>query len=198
MQRILIVLSLAVLAGLGYWLYNQNKIAATQVVAATEDTTSAAVPKAGKGKRKKPFVNLHIDSLAVHKADRQLFAFSHGQLVLQYNVALGPNPVGHKEEEGDNKTPEGWYYIDGKNPLSAYHKSLGVSYPNQADKEHAAEIGRRPGGDIKIHGLMKHMNNPGKLHVRSNWTAGCIAITDDEIDELYSQVKVGTPIFIAP
>ena len=85
-----------------------------------------------------------------------------------------------------------------KNPFSTYHKSLGISYPNAEDREHARELGQSPGGDIMIHGLMKHMNNPGKLHIKSNWTAGCIAVTDEEIDELFQQIKVGTPVFIEP
>ncbi len=199
MQKVWIVFSLAVLAGLGgYWFYRQNQIAAPPVAAVTLDSTATAKPKPGKGKKKKPFVNLHIDSIAVHKNSRELFAFSNGNIVLHYNVALGPNPVGPKEVEGDNKTPEGLYKIDGKNPFSQYHKSLGISYPNTADKERARELGQKTGGDIKIHGLMKRMNNPGKSHIKSNWTAGCIAITNEEIDELFAQVKVGTPIFIAP
>lgn len=199
MQKVWIVLSLAVLGGLGYWLYNQNKIAPEDAVAVSED--SVAVPAAngkGKGKKKRPFVNLHIDSIAIHKADRDLLIFSKGQFVKGYKVALGTVPIGKKEVEGDFKTPEGYYHIDGKNPFSHYYKSLGISYPNDEDKAHAAALGQSAGTDIKIHGLMKKMNNPGKLHIKSDWTWGCIAVTNEEIDELYAQVKVGTPVFITP
>lgn len=139
-----------------------------------------------------------IDSLAVHKADRDLLAFKNGELIKKYKVALGLNPVGAKVMEGDNRTPEGWYYIKGKNPFSRYHKSLAVSYPNTEDVTRARSVGKRAGGDIMIHGLMKHMNNKGKDHIKSDWTFGCIAITDEEIDELFKGVTVGTPIFISP
>lgn len=196
MQKAIIVILLVVVVVLGYLLFMQSqKQQSAQVV--TADTSSIAETGNKKVKRGK-FVNLHIDSIAIHKAQRQLFIFSKQQLVKTYNVALGLNPVGKKEVEGDFKTPEGHYHIRGKNPLSAYHKSLGISYPNDEDREHAKELGLTPGGDIMIHGLMKHMNNPGKLHIKSNWTSGCIAVTDEEIDELYAQIKVGTPVVITP
>ena len=144
------------------------------------------------------FVNWMIDSIAVHKSERHLFIFSKHRLVKTYNVALGLNPVGKKEVEGDFKTPEGHYYIRCKNPLSQFHKSLGISYPNEEDKELAKQLGQRPGGDIMIHGLMKVMNNAGKYHIKSNWTSGCIAVTNEEIDELFAQIKTGTPVVITP
>lgn len=141
---------------------------------------------------------MHIDSLAVHKADRKLLIFSKHNLIKTYNVALGLNPVGKKEVEGDYKTPEGHYFIRSKNPLSTYHKSLGISYPSLDDIKNAQALGKNAGGDIMIHGLMKQMNNTGKNHIKSDWTFGCIAITNQEIDELYAQVKTGTPIVITP
>jgi len=182
--------------GLGYYFFVQHskKNAAAKP---TSDTIAAPVEGKKKGGRRR-FVNLHIDSIAIHKAERVLQIFSKQKLVKTYNVALGINPVGKKEVEGDYKTPEGWYYIDGKNPFSTYHKSLGVSYPNAEDKEHAHALGQKPGGDIKIHGLMKNMNNTGKSHIKSNWTWGCIAVTNEEIDELYQQIKVRTPVYITP
>jgi murein L,D-transpeptidase YafK len=196
MQKAIILILLIVIAVMGYFLFVQNQKLQQEVPVITDTVEVEATGKKGKGKRK--FVNLHIDSIAIHKGTRQLFIFSKEQLMKTYNVALGVNPVGKKEVEGDNKTPEGWYKINRKNPFSSYHKSLGISYPNAEDKEHARELGQSPGGDIMIHGLMKHMNNPGKLHIRSNWTAGCIAVTDEEIDELFQQIKVGTPVFIEP
>jgi len=196
MQKAIILILLIVIAVMGYFLFiqHQNQEPVAPVIADTVEVE--ATGKKGKGKRK--FVNLHIDSIAIHKGTRQLFIFSKEQLMKTYNVALGVNPVGKKEVEGDNKTPEGLYSINRKNPFSTYHKSLGISYPNAEDREHARELGQSPGGDIMIHGLMKHMNNPGKLHIKSNWTAGCVAVTDEEIDELFQQIKVGTPVFIEP
>lgn len=196
MQKAIILILLIVIAVMGYFLFMQHQKLQQEVPVITDTVEVEATGKKGKGKRK--FVNLHIDSIAIHKGTRQLFIFSKEQLMKTYNVALGVNPVGKKEVEGDNKTPEGWYKINRKNPFSTYHKSLGISYPNAEDKEHARELGQSPGGDIMIHGLMKHMNNPGKLHIKSNWTAGCIAVTDEEIDELFQQIKVGTPVFIEP
>ena len=197
MQKALIIVLLVVVAGLAYMVFVQNPRHQVEAVV-NIDTVDAPVNGKDKKLKRGKFVNLHIDSMAIHKAERQLLIFSKEQLVKTYNVALGLNPVGKKEVEGDFKTPEGSYHIDGKNPLSAYHKSLGISYPNEDDIARAQELGQRPGGDIKIHGLMKHMNNPGKAHIKSNWTSGCIAVTDEEIDELYAQVKTGTPVFIAP
>ena len=196
MQKAIIIILLVIIAALGYLLFMQNQKHEPVSVVNT-DTVSVVETGNNKVKRGK-FVNLHIDSIAIHKAERQLFIFSNLRLLKTYNVALGLNPVGKKEVEGDFKTPEGHYYIRGKNPLSLYHKSLGISYPNEEDKQHAKELGQQPGGDIMIHGLMKHMNNPGKLHIKSNWTSGCIAVTDEEIDELYQQIKIGTPVFITP
>ena len=108
-------------------------------------------------------------------------------------------PVGHKEYEGDGKTPEGIYYITHRNPNSTYHLSLGISYPNDEDRAHAATLGKQPGGDIMIHGgpPRKANGKPRKVS-RPDWTAGCIAVTDDEIERIYAMVKPGTPIVILP
>lgn len=198
MQKALAILLVVIVAATAGYFFSQYQVKTQVAQQNTADTLVEQVKESKKKGKAKKFVNLHIDSLAIHKGPRQLFAFCGGKVILQYNVALGVSPVGKKEVEGDNKTPEGLYRIDGKNPFSSYHKSLGISYPNAEDREHARELGQSPGGDIKIHGLMKHMNNPGKSHTKSNWTAGCIAITNEEIDELYAQVKVGTPVFIEP
>ncbi len=197
MQKIFIVILLVIIGALGYLLFIQHQQQQPKAIV-NADTIAEQVSEKNRKTKHPRFINLHIDSIAIHKAERQLLIFSNERLVKTYNVALGLNPVGRKEVEGDFKTPEGHYFIRGKNPLSTYHKSLGISYPNEEDKERAQQIGQRPGGDIMIHGLMKHMNNPGKLHVKSNWTSGCIAVTDEEIDELYSQIKIGTPVFITP
>jgi murein L,D-transpeptidase YafK len=108
-------------------------------------------------------------------------------------VGLGGNPIGPKQFEGDQKTPEGAYLIDRQNPNSNYHLSIGISYPNQRDVEFAESQGKNPGGDIFIHGRARKNKGRGK-----DWTAGCIAVKDGEMEEIYSMVRVGTPIYIYP
>jgi len=116
-----------------------------------------------------------------------------GESVLrQYRVALGRNPVGHKDREGDGRTPEGRYVIDRRNPNSRYHLSLRISYPNADDVARARAAGAEPGGDIMIHGLKDGERREG------DWTLGCIAVTDEEMDEIWGLVAEGTPIVIEP
>jgi murein L,D-transpeptidase YafK len=133
-----------------------------------------------------------VTSVQVHKAARKMYLL-HGTEVLEsYDVGLGFAPIGHKEFEGDGKTPEGSYFIDRRNPDSEYHLSLGVSYPNDLDREYAASINKPPGGDIFIHG------GPNKRVPVRDWTAGCIAVTDKEMEWVYAMVRDGTPIYILP
>ncbi|MBK8626491.1 MAG: L,D-transpeptidase family protein [Saprospiraceae bacterium] len=140
--------------------------------------------------------DIQIDKLVVFKSKRQLLAYSNGQLVKTYKISLGRQPIGDKEFEGDKKTPEGLYFINDKNPSSGYHKNLGISYPNNDDIEYAKRLGKPTGGDIKIHGLRNKTGLIGKFHRWFDWTLGCIAVTNSEIDELYEAVKIGTPIDI--
>jgi murein L,D-transpeptidase YafK len=142
--------------------------------------------------------NTKIDSLIVIKGKRIMKAYSQGHLVKTYKISIGQNPWGDKQSEGDKRTPEGEYTINDRNARSGYHKNLGVSYPNKADKEEAVKKGLNPGGEIKIHGLRNGLGFLGKFHRIFNWTAGCIAVTNTEIDELYSAVGMGTPIVINP
>jgi murein L,D-transpeptidase YafK len=143
-------------------------------------------------------VNTQIDKLVVYKSKRQLLAYSNGQLVKAYKISLGRQPIGDKEFEGDKKTPEGLYFINDKNPNSGYHKNLSVSYPDKNDIENAKRLGKPAGGNIKIHGLRNKTGFIGKFHRWFDWTLGCIAVTDEEIDELYTSVKIGTEINIKP
>lgn len=143
-------------------------------------------------------LNTKIDKLVVFKSKRQLLAYSNGQLVKTYKISLGRHPIGDKEFEGDKKTPEGLYFINAKNPNSGYHKNLGISYPNINDIENAKRLGKPTGGDIKIHGLRNKTGFIGKFHRWFDWTLDCIAVTDNEIDELYNAVKIGTQIDIKP
>lgn len=139
-----------------------------------------------------------IDSIVVHKSQRKLLAFSQGHLQKIYPISLGKNPVGAKEFQGDNKTPEGTYYIYDKNPHSQCYKNLGISYPDKRDSENAKKYGKSAGGQVKIHGFTNGFGFIGKFHRWSDWTAGCIALTDAEVDELYSTVKIGAVIEIKP
>lgn len=134
-----------------------------------------------------------VTAIVVHKADRQMFLLHDNEVLKNYQVALGGNPVGDKQVEGDGKTPEGTYFINRRNARSAYHLSLGISYPNDQDRAEAKGLGKPPGGDIFVHGQSRRKKAKG-----TDWTAGCIAVTNPEIEEVYSMVKVGTPIFIKP
>jgi murein L,D-transpeptidase YafK len=115
-----------------------------------------------------------------------------------YLVALGENPVGHKEFEGDKRTPEGAYSISGKHADSAYHRSLNISYPNDRDRARAEKLGKNPGGEIKIHGLAPEYASVGRFHRLTDWTFGSVAVTNEEIEELFRHTPVGTPIDILP
>lgn len=147
----------------------------------------------------KPLPNgITIDKLIVYKSKRKMEAYAEDKLIKTYTVALGKNPIGHKQFEGDNRTPEGVYTINARNPKSDYHKNLGVSYPNEQDKANAEKLGKSPGGHIKVHGLRNGRGHIGKFHRLKDWTAGCIAVTDAEIDELYAAVKTDAQIHIRP
>ncbi len=137
-----------------------------------------------------------IDRLTVYKSKRKMEAWSGSELLKIYTISMGKNPVGHKQLEGDCKTPEGVYTINARNPNSAYYKNLGVSYPNAADIANAEKLGRQPGGDIKIHGLRNGRGCIGKFHRWKDWTAGCIAVTNAEMEELYGAVEDGAVIEI--
>lgn len=140
------------------------------------------------------------DSIVVNKAERKLYLKKGNDIIREYKIALGPQPVGHKQQEGDGKTPEGKYKISGRNPQSAYHLSLRISYPNEADKKQAAQRGVSAGDDIMIHGYPNLAPNVvfNKIHENYDWTAGCIAVTDDEIEEIWHLVPDNTPILINP
>lgn len=134
-----------------------------------------------------------VTQLRLYKGERRLF-LDHGSKVLaDFDVGLGFAPQGHKQFEGDGRTPEGSYIIDRRNPESLFHLSIGISYPNAADIAFAAAQGKSPGSDIFIHGGPRKGIDP--VGVR-DWTAGCIATTDSEIEAIYAMVRDGTPIRI--
>jgi murein L,D-transpeptidase YafK len=142
--------------------------------------------------------NTTIDRIVVDKASRRLSVFQSGKRLKTYRVALGRNPVGAKEEEGDLKTPEGLYQIDGRNRQSRFHLALHISYPSAEDAARAAARGVSAGCDIMIHGLPNDEGWIGGFHRRTDWTAGCIALTNEEIEELWHVIPDGTAVEIRP
>lgn len=138
------------------------------------------------------------DSVIVLKDQRRLLLLHGGATLKAYTVALGPEPHGHKTREGDGRTPEGNYRLDGRNPRSRFHLALHISYPNPSDRARAAAAGASPGGDIMIHGLPNGLGWIGKLHRLVDWTDGCVAVTNREMEEIWRAVDDGTPIEIVP
>ena len=138
------------------------------------------------------------DKVLIEKQARRLTLLSKGEVIKTYRIALGANPVGHKERQGDNKTPEGVYIIDSRNSNSGFHLSLHISYPNAKDKRRAQELGVSPGGDIMIHGLKNGFAQLGASHAETDWTEGCIAVTNQEMEEIYRFVPNGTVVEIKP
>ena len=139
-----------------------------------------------------------IDRIVVEKSARRLSVFRNGNQIKTYRIALGRNPVGAKQEEGDMKTPEGIYKIDGRNPQSSFHLALHISYPSDEDDKRAAALGVSAGFDIMIHGIQNGRGWIGAFHRWNDWTAGCIAVTDEEIEELWRVTPDGTTIEIRP
>ncbi|MCB2145399.1 MAG: L,D-transpeptidase family protein [Deltaproteobacteria bacterium] len=138
------------------------------------------------------------DKVLIEKQSRRLTLISKGEVIKTYTIALGGNPVGPKEREGDNKTPEGIYFIDSRNGNSGFHLSLHISYPNELDKMRARERGVCTGGDIMIHGIKNGFSPVGASHAESDWTQGCIAVTNQEMEEIYKLVPNGTLVEITP
>jgi murein L,D-transpeptidase YafK len=139
-----------------------------------------------------------IDRIVVEKSARKLSIFRDGNRIKSYRIALGRNPVGAKEEEGDMRTPEGVYKIDSRNPQSSFHLALHISYPSDEDNQRAAARGVSAGFDIMIHGIQNGRGWIGAFHRWKNWTAGCVALTDEEIEELWRVTSDGTTIEIRP
>jgi murein L,D-transpeptidase YafK len=138
------------------------------------------------------------DRIVIVKSTRTMTLMNSGKVLKTYKVALSAHSIGGKERVGDDKTPEGLYTVDWKNAQSKFHLALHVSYPNAADKERARKLGVNSGGEIEIHGLGAGFGWLGALHRQTDWTAGCIAVTNEEIDEIWKLVAVGTPIEIKP
>jgi murein L,D-transpeptidase YafK len=138
------------------------------------------------------------DSILILKKQHLLELLKDGKVIRTYKVALGRGGLAAKEREGDARTPEGHYTIDSRNAASHYYKALHISYPNADDRARAAKQGVSPGGAVMIHGLPNGMGGIGAAHRLYDWTLGCVAVTDEEIDEIWKLVPDGTPVEIRP
>lgn len=139
-----------------------------------------------------------VDKVVVVKSERVMQIVKNGAVIRSYQVALGQDPVGHKTRQGDKKTPEGAYLLDWRKARSEFYKAIHISYPNEADRMKARRNGVAPGGDIMIHGLPRGKEIVGELHSVIDWTRGCIAVTNEEMDEIWEMIPDGTPIEIRP
>ncbi len=138
------------------------------------------------------------DKVVVFKGKRLMLLLKEGEIMKTYKIALGKDPVGHKIRLGDNKTPEGNYTLTSRKYSDKYYLTIFISYPNESDIENARKLGVSPGNSIAIHGLPKDLSGLKKLHRRTDWTSGCIAVTNEEIEEIWRLVDDGTPIEIKP
>jgi len=141
---------------------------------------------------------LRADRVLVLKKERSLQLMSEGEVLKRYRIALGGDPVGPKARQGDHKTPEGAYVLDSRNAHSHFYKSIHISYPNDRDRAAARRNGVPPGGDVYVHGLPNGYRWVGASHRLKDWTDGCIAVTDEEMDEIWAAVPNGTAIEIRP
>lgn len=142
--------------------------------------------------------NAEIDLVRVLKKDHKLQLLAEGSVVHEFPIALGKNPKGHKEKEGDGRTPEGVYTLDLKKRDSSFYRAIRISYPNEADVAAAREKGVSPGGQIMIHGQRNGYGWLAPLVQRKDWTQGCVALTNGDMEKVWKLVKEGTPIEIHP
>ncbi|WP_430738351.1 L,D-transpeptidase family protein [Psychrobacter sp. VH5] len=176
---ILLSLAMLILLGVGLTVYK----------------TLAAANHFDKG-HQTDLANIKIDKVYVDKSERVLKLLSGDRVIKTYHIALGDSPVGHKRQEGDERTPTGSYVLDYKNENSSYYRSIHVSYPNAADKAQAKKRGVSAGGDIMIHGQKNGLGHLAAITQQRDWTDGCIAVTNDEMDEIMALVAIDTPIEI--
>lgn len=170
----------------------------TPLPAASPDSTPSLAPTPQPTPVSPLPPNTVADRILIRKSARELTLFAGANILRIYGVALGSTPDGPKVIEGDGRTPEGRYVIAGRNPQSKYHLALRVSYPNDADRARAAKLGKSPGGDIMIHGLPNGFGFIGAAHRLRDWTIGCVAVTDQEIEEIWRVVPDGCAVDIEP
>jgi murein L,D-transpeptidase YafK len=159
---------------------------------------AAAICCAACGKEDRPPEAAKITKILVVKSAHTMTLLSGAKVLKFYKIAIGRRPVGPKFQRGDHKTPEGNYLVDAKKSRSRFHLALHISYPNMVDRQRAEKSGVDPGGDVEIHGVENGLGWIGALHRTVDWTDGCIAVTDNEIEEIWRVVEVGTPVEIRP
>ncbi len=152
----------------------------------------------GCGQTQSPADLEQADKIVIFKSAHTLNLLNAGHVFRSYQVALGRNPVGAKGRKGDHKTPEGLYAIDSKKEHSRFYRALHISYPNVDDRTRAHAQGYDPGGDVEIHGIENGLGWMGRLHRSIDWTDGCIAVSDSEMDQIWDIVRLGTPVEIRP
>jgi murein L,D-transpeptidase YafK len=177
----------AIIRGMRTWFFIIAILSATLGVADTSLGVEQALPPDAKA-----------DRVVVVKKERTLTLMGRGKILKTYKVALGGEPVGPKLRQGDHKTPEGTYTLDRRNIHSQFYRSIHVSYPDASDRMRAKKLGVSPGGDIYVHGLPNGYSWIGNGHRLKDWTDGCIAVTNEEMDEIWRVVPDGTPIEIKP
>ena len=139
---------------------------------------------------------IQADRILIEKSSHRMKLFARGKPIATYQVALGRGGLGPKQQQGDHKTPEGQYFVDGRKPASRFYRALHISYPNAQDRARTSQMRVNPGEDIEIHGLERGLGWLGRAHRMSDWTDGCIAVTDSEMDEIWNFVPLGTPVEI--
>ena len=142
--------------------------------------------------------NQRATRIVIDKSWRMMMIESKGEVLRVYTIGLGDDPIGHKEQRGDSRTPEGVYSIDFKHDKSRYHLSMRISYPNNADRARARKMRVHPGSDIMIHGTPNRLEWWRTMLMDRDWTDGCVAVTNSEIEEIWSLVRVGTQVVIRP
>jgi murein L,D-transpeptidase YafK len=178
---------------------DSTRAVAKPASARTPAASISGAPSADSAEKVVVFdARLPVDSILVEKSAHRLSLYQRGRAVRTYLVALGQQPVGDKVRRGDMRTPEGRFTIEARNPGSRYHRALRISYPDAAHRARAHALGVSPGGDIMIHGLPPRQAWVGPAHRDFDWTEGCIAVTNAEIEEIWSAVPIGTPIHITP
>lgn len=156
----------------------------------------AAVAACAPPSKFKSYNGPAVTQVVVQKGERRMYLLHGTQVLKAYDIGLGNQPIGHKMVEGDGRTPEGIYFLDRFNPNSRYHLSVGISYPDVEDSARAALMGMAPGNNIFIHGRGPEGN--ALVRQRRDWTAGCIAVSDKEIEDIYAMLRPGVPIVIHP
>jgi len=152
-----------------------------------------AIGAAGCSSKFKTYSGPEVTHVVIYKEQRKMHLLHNETVLKSYDVDLGFAPAGHKQFEGDGRTPEGQYWIDRRNPNSQFYLSIGISYPNAADRAYAEAQGKSPGGDIFIHGQPEVFKNK-----KADWTAGCISVTNREMRDIYAMVRNGTQVWIYP